>query len=163
MATLPGWVALLLAVWVMLALPLRPAKADTAPAPTAARPFKVGDAALGRRLFLGRIPLAASLRGEAASLPSAASRCINCHSVPGTVTAPRPGFARVQDGAPALSAIASRRGGPAFGYDAASLCQTLRTGIDPQQVWLARAMPLFNLKPAQCAALWAYLTQSPGS
>jgi len=107
-----------------------------------------GDAALGRRLFLGRVPLQATLRGETSALPAAASRCINCHGAPEAGTAP------------SLLVLASRRGGPAFAYDAASLCTTLRTGVDPQQILLARAMPQFQLTLPQCAALWAYLTQS---
>ena len=132
------------------------AAAYTTPQPLA------GDATLGRRLFLGTVPLAASLRGEVATLPGAASRCINCHSAPGTVATARKELTPAAGSAPSLLAFASRRGGPAFAYDAASMCATLRTGVDPQQVWLARAMPQFRVTAAQCAALWAYLTQPPG-
>ena len=124
------------------------AAASTAAAPDAPHAEAAGDAALGQRLFLGRVPLQASLRGETTALPAAASRCINCHSAAAAGTAP------------SLLALASRRGGPAFAYDAASMCATLRTGIDPQQVWLARAMPQFRLTQKQCNALWAYLAQS---
>lgn len=135
-------------------------------APGATRGLTADDAVLGRRLFLGRIPLEASLRDEASSLPAAASRCINCHSLPRpamTAGAERAKSAPAQGSPQDLLAFASRRGGPAFGYDAGSMCRTLRTGIDPQQVWLARAMPQFLLTPQQCMALWAYLTQSAGS
>ena len=142
--------------------------AGAAPAPAAVLSAKDGDAALGRRLFLGRVPLRASLRGETSALPVAASRCINCHNLPAPVFVPVPvpravGPPRAPAASPALAltAFASRRGGPAFAYDAASLCSTLRTGNDPQQVWLARAMPQFHLAPEQCAALWAYLTLAP--
>ena len=161
MATFPGWIALLVVVAALLSMPLKPAIAGAGSAPGAAQPSKGGDAALGQRLFLGRVPVRASLRGEAGALPAGASRCINCHGVPGAASAAPRGVAGMQDTAPPLAAFASRRGGPAFTYDAASLCTTLRTGIDPQQVWLARAMPLFRLTPPQCAALWAYLTESP--
>lgn len=161
MPTLPGWIALLIVVAAMLSMPLKSAIAGVGAAAGAAQPSKRGDAALGQRLFLGRVPLDASLRGEAGALPSRASRCINCHGVPGAAPAAPRGVAQMRETALPLAAFASRRGGPPFAYDATSLCRTLRTGIDPQQVWLARAMPLFRLTPPQCAALWAYLTESP--
>lgn len=160
----PGWPGAAL-VCAMLAVPHPAGSTAVADAPAApavrgaAHVATAGDASLGQRLFLGTVPLQASLRGDAAILPVAASRCINCHSTPALRPVddrdrvPGPGTAS------ALLASASRRGGPVFAYDATSLCTTLRTGVDPQQIWLARAMPQFRLTPRQCAALWAYLTQ----
>ena len=134
------------------ALPLWYLAGSVMAADAPSTPATAGDAALGRRLFLGRAPLQARVRGETVTLPAAASRCINCHSAAGATM----GVAI----APPLTAYAARRGGPAFAYDAATMCATLRTGVDPQQVWLAQAMPQFRLSSQECAALWAYLSKA---
>jgi hypothetical protein len=99
------------------------------------------------------------MRGETTRLPASASRCINCHSVPARHVAAGRQSALTTGGALNLVSFTARRGGPAFAYDADSMCLTLRTGIDPQQIWLARAMPQFRLTSMECAALWAYLSQ----
>ena len=121
-------------------------------------PASPGLAARGERLFNGADPLAGTLSGHSAPLPVAATRCVQCHSGPGT---PLPATA---DFAPPLNRsqlreARPRRGGPAFAYDPASFCRTLRTGIDPAHIVLPRAMPRFDADDTQCAALWDYLTQ----
>ena len=51
----------------------------------------------------------------------------------------------------------SRRGGPPSAYDAASLCELLREGIDPAWVMVRQEMPRYAATDAQCIALWAFL------
>ncbi|MDP9967736.1 MULTISPECIES: hypothetical protein [Variovorax] len=125
--------------------------------PEAAVPSSV---ARGVRLFDGAEPLAGTLSGHNAPLPSAATRCIQCHAGPGRSAAAVPGFAPPLDRRQ-LRETLPRRGGPPVAYERASFCRTLRTGVDPAHVTLPRAMPRFDADDGQCAALWDYLTQAP--
>jgi len=124
--------------------------------PEAAVPSSV---ARGARLFDGTEPLAGTLSGHSASLPGAATRCIQCHAGPGKSAAAVSGFAPPLDQRQ-LREVLPRRGGPPVAYERASFCRTLRTGIDPAHVTLPRAMPRFDADEGQCAALWDYLTQA---
>jgi hypothetical protein len=119
------------------------------------------DAARGRQLFVGEVPLAARIVGQDFALPAQASRCINCHGM--TTTAPGASGALAQAAAPALSAATlgeavRRRGGPPSRYDAAALCVLLRSGVDPAYVMIQRTMPRYDISDADCRALWQHLT-----
>ena len=109
--------------------------------------------ARGARLFDGTEPLAGTLSGHSASLPVETTRCTHCHTGPGvSASAAWPLDRRLREARP-------RRGGPPVAYEPASFCRSLRTGVDPAHIVLPRAMPRFDADDAQCAALWAYLTQ----
>lgn len=120
--------------------------------------------ARGQALFEGRAELSGRIRGHDDPLPAEALRCINCHArVTQPVTAGSPArfgnsqaFGPVLDGA-WLSGSRARRGAPPSAYDAGALCTALREGLDPQQVRMSRNMPLYEIRPSDCEALWAYL------
>ncbi|MEJ8812410.1 hypothetical protein WKW77_15100 [Variovorax ureilyticus] len=114
--------------------------------------------ARGARLFDGAEPLAGTLSGHDAPLPSAATRCVQCHAGPGRSSAA--GATTLSLDRNLLREARARRGGPPVAYDEASFCRTLRTGIDPASIVLPRSMPRFEVDDAQCAALWAYLTRA---
>lgn len=124
---------------------------------------KTDDIARGERLFTGREPLQARIGGDPANLPVSFARCANCHDsrAPSRSRSPREARLEARLAPPldrgSLTQMISRRGGPPFAYDASSFCHTLRTGIDPRYVILARAMPRFDVDQTQCDALWAYL------
>lgn len=149
-----------LAVVLLTIVPLAAAAAATtdaidAPGPTAADPR-------GEALYAGRAPATARLRGDDRPLPPNAVACANCHE-PG----PQPGASVTVVTAAAvgprldaaLAQSAPRRGGPASTYDATSFCHLLRTGVDPAQVLVRRAMPQFELDEADCGALWRYISR----
>ena len=129
---------------------------------------QAADADRGRRLFNGDLPLDSTISGHRAPLPAQASRCVNCHaagSAPPSTTAAS-ASAATQSFGPALSAKlllqdARRRGGPPSRYDEAALCKLLSTGIDPAYIIIPSSMPRYQLSPADCKALWVFLTQ-PG-
>lgn len=104
----------------------------------------------GEAIFVGERALAARLGGDVTPLPPAATRCANCHR--------DARFGPVLDAA-SLAESRARRGGPPSRYDAASLCRLLRTGVDPADVVITRAMPRYAISDADCAALWHYLAQ----
>jgi len=111
----------------------------------------------GRALFAGEAPLVARIAGHAETLPSIASRCANCHAFDRTSAA-----ASAVSFGPALSPrflreARSRRGGPASRFDAASLCQLLRTGVDPAYILIPRSMPMYEISDRDCRALWEYM------
>lgn len=113
------------------------------------------DRALGADLFEGRAALVARLVGHTEALPAPTVRCANCHAVSGSAPAgygPTLSAAHLTDPQP-------RRGGPASRYDQGAFCRLLRTGIDPAHVQVPAGMPRYELSDAQCAALWAYLSQ----
>jgi cytochrome c553 len=119
------------------------------------------DAARGRQLFAGEAPLAARIVGQDFTLPTQATRCVNCHGA--TAASPASSGAAAQPAAPKLSAstlaeAVRRRGGPPSRYDAAALCVLLRSGVDPAHVMIQRTMPRYELSDADCRALWAHLT-----
>ncbi len=130
----------------------------------------VAGAREGAGLFDGRHPLAGRLAHHAQALPAEALRCVNCHargpaasaavgiSAATGVSAATPGFAPTLSAAH-LTGHIERRGGPPSRYDRSAFCQVLRTGVDPAGVLLPRAMPRYDVTDAQCAALWAHLTQ----
>lgn len=109
--------------------------------------------ARGAALFEGRSPLAGTLPGHVQALPTEATRCVNCH------TGLRPAGGLLD--AARLARPQARRGGPASRYDAASLCQLLRSGTDPAHVIIDATMPRYQADDRQCADLWAHLT-GPG-
>lgn len=120
----------------------------------------------GQALFRGEQAMSATLAGQSISLPALASRCSNCHEARQPVPqsdqlASSPSAARTY--ASPLSAMwlqqaRLRHGGPETVYDTHSLCQLLRTGVDPGMVMVSTVMPRYEASPEQCAALWAYLT-----
>lgn len=124
------------------------------------------DAERGRRLFNGDLPLTARVSGHTASLPPQASRCVNCHAA-GTAPPAAPAAAASSSTpsfGPALDARlllqdARRRGGPPSRYDEAALCKLLATGIDPAYIIIPASMPRYELDPADCKALWIFLTR----
>jgi hypothetical protein len=111
----------------------------------------------GRSIFVGDTALQARVSANSQPLPSAASRCVNCHAGPGRPSASPTAFAVPLNSAWLLQAR-PRRGGPASRYDAAALCRLLQTGVDPAGVVLPSAMPRYRLADSQCLQLWAYLT-----
>jgi len=128
------------------------------------------DRARGAQLFAGRLPLSATLQGQVEALPVEASRCINCHAPPDSVSASASASVSGSPsdplrtfgsplGAKALTDAVSRRGGPPSRYDEVSLCRAVRLGTDPAQVMLPRAMPRYVMTDADCRVLWAYLTE----
>lgn len=109
---------------------------------------------VGEALYCGSTALPAQLRGHSEPLPPAAARCANCHEAD----------AKGQRFAPPLTGDSltrpqARRGGPPSAYGEAEFCEALRTGIDPAQVLLRKAMPIYTLSAAECAELWGYLSQ----
>lgn len=111
----------------------------------------------GFALYHGYLPLAGRIAGHAADLPPGTATCAACHD------APRPaagGYKSIPplDGATLTSAV-SRRSGPASTYDAASFCALLGSGLDPAMIMVDRTMPRFTLSPADCAALWSYVSR----
>ena len=122
----------------------------------------------GEALFRGEQPLPAHLAGQTMPLPAMATRCINCHETrqPAALTdgaSGASGAVIARTYASPLSAVwlkeaRLRHGGPATAYDAQSLCQVLRNGIDPAKVMVSTVMPRYDATEAQCTALWAYLT-----
>lgn len=119
----------------------------------------------GEALFRGEQPLPAHLAGQTMPLPAMATRCINCHETrqPAALTDGASAAASARTYASPLSAVwlkeaRLRHGGPATAYDAQSLCQVLRNGIDPAKVMVSTVMPRYDATEAQCTALWAYLT-----
>jgi hypothetical protein len=111
----------------------------------------------GEALFRGKDSIKARIRGQDELLPPAASHCVNCHGENS-----QGGLSRVA--APKLNRsllldVRQRRGGPPSRYDQPAFCRLLRTGADPAYVLIAREMPVYELGDAQCASLWAFLTE----
>lgn len=112
----------------------------------------------GAALFAGQAPLRARIRGHRGRLPPYVVKCSNCHLtgnqpvVPGAI-APRLDRALLLDDRP-------RRGGPPSAYDEPKFCRLLRTGVDPAFILVAREMPVYELRDAQCSRLWRFLTKS---
>jgi hypothetical protein len=117
----------------------------------------------GRLLFEGRAPLVGKVRGHSTALPLDALRCANCHltapKARGDTTRPTQTFGPVLTASHLMEPI-SRRGAPATRYDLPAFCRLLGSGIDPGEVLLSRSMPLYELSPTQCEALWHFLTRS---
>ena len=129
---------------------------------------QASDAERGRRLFNGELPLTGKVTGHATALPAQASRCVNCHAAgsapPSASAAAAPASASTQSYGPVLNATlllqdARRRGGPPSRYDEAALCKLLGTGIDPAYFIIPASMPRYELDPADCRALWVFLTR----
>ena len=131
---------------------------------------QAADIERGRRLFNGELPLPGIVSGHTSALPLLASRCVNCHT-PGsapplaTSSGSASGASQASFG-PALNARlllqdVRRRGGPPSRYDEAAFCKLLSTGVDPAYIIIPISMPRYPLPPADCSALWAFLTQ-PG-
>lgn len=122
----------------------------------------------GQALFRGEQALRGSLAGQSMALPVMATRCSNCHET----RQPLPLSDQVASGASAARTYASplsamwlqqarlRHGGPESVYDVRSLCQLLRTGVDPAMIMISTVMPRYQATQAECEALWAYLTSS---
>lgn len=111
--------------------------------------------ARGAALFNGEEAIEARLAGHEEPLPGMATRCSNCHArQPGVTPAGAPSALD----AASLLTPRSRRHGPPSRFEADSLCQLLRTGVDPAQVMLPPTMPRYAVTDAQCQALWAFLS-----
>jgi hypothetical protein len=148
------------------------AQTQPAAAPSAATPKPSGATALsprelGEAIYHGHQPLVGRIRGHDTSLPTQASRCINCHVGTRPPALPSIPSASTQTFGPSLHAehltqMVARRGGPPSKYDADTLCILLRRGLDPAMIQLPRTMPLYEASPEQCQALWSYLTSVKG-
>ena len=119
---------------------------------------------MGAELFDGRRALVASVQGQELVLPPFAVRCVNCHDLGPTATdrsasAPLANFGPAISGA-SVAADQARRGGPPSHFNASTLCRLLRTGVDPSDVLVTRAMPRYRISDAQCNALWEHLSHS---
>lgn len=119
----------------------------------------------GAALFRGEQAMQASLAGQSAGLPPLATRCSNCHETrqPAALSDLAASAVSARTYASPLSAAwlqqaRMRHGGPESVYDARSLCQLLRVGIDPAMIMVSTVMPRYQASDAQCEALWAYLT-----
>lgn len=117
---------------------------------------------------LAGMPLRGRLAGHPADLPTAATRCINCHSTDsksggGGLSRRASNAFGTPLNAATLAGRLPRRGGPPSRYDAASLCRVLRDGIDPAFVIVNQAMPRYEISDAQCAALWLWLVKPAGN
>jgi len=109
----------------------------------------------GRALFEGTQQLTAHLRGRIESLPSVATRCQNCHGRHMGMSTLGPPLALRS-----LTGLQARRGGPPSAFDEESFCRLLRTGVDPMEVVVRSAMPVYRINDAQCKVLWRFLTQT---
>lgn len=118
-----------------------------------------GALARGEAVYTGALPLPGRLAGHETALPTLATRCVNCHAAGSAEGAGRDGAARFGASldAAALTALRSRRGGPRSRFDAATLCEVLRSGRDPVQVLISSNMPRYDVTEAQCRDLWNYL------
>lgn len=119
----------------------------------------------GEALFHGEQAMTATLAGQTLGLPTVATRCSNCHEArqPAPLSDQAASSASARTYASPLSAMwlqqaRLRHGGPETVYDARSLCQLLRTGVDPAMIMVSTVMPRYQATEAQCAALWTYLT-----
>lgn len=122
-------------------------------------------ASVGAALFQGKAAPAppARLNRHAMDLPAAATACINCHQIgyPNKLArnVPFGGWLSSQQ----LTQLRARRGGPPSRFDAASLCELLRSGRDPALVIVNTTMPRYEVNAAQCEALWTYLNTAEPS
>jgi hypothetical protein len=115
---------------------------------------------VGKKVYEGELPLVGRLAGDDTSLPTAATRCANCHprsDSPDDGAAPAFGPPLTSS---ALTVSRRRRGGPPTRYEQATFCRLLETGVDPAFVLIARAMPRYELDTASCRALWNYVSAS---
>lgn len=110
----------------------------------------------GKRIFHGLDTVRATVQQHGTALPAHASRCINCHSAD-TPSGAWPDNAQYLS-ANTLSRKVSRRGGPAYGYDQPTFCNTIRSGVDPTGIVLESKMPRYRMSDTQCADLWSYLS-----
>ena len=119
-----------------------------------------GALARGEAVYTGAQPLPGRLAGHETALPTLATRCVNCHAAGSAEGERRDGAARFGASldAAALTNLRSRRGGPPSRFDAATLCEVLRSGRDPVQVLISSDMPRYDVTDTQCQHLWTYLT-----
>jgi hypothetical protein len=116
---------------------------------------------LGLAIYEGRVAVNARLRGHEDILPSMVGVCIHCHESSLQPNQTKGTFGSRLNKA-YLTTVSSRRGGAPMAYQEASFCQVLSNGVDPAQVLLHKAMPLFELNHEQCHALWTYLSNRDG-
>ena len=107
---------------------------------------------IGQALYDRGDGAAARLRGDAMVLPVDAARCANCHEPSRRPAQTDAAFGPRLDGL--LTQPLPRRGGPPAAYDQAGFCKLLRTGIDPAQILVRRAMPVYDISDGSCAELW---------
>jgi hypothetical protein len=154
---------------LILAALAAPARANTsaAKAPPTTAPSTPQE--LGEAIYHGHAAMPGRIRGHELTLPTQATRCINCHVGTRPPVLPSIPNATTQTFGPSLHAdhltrALPRRGGPPTRYDADSLCTLLRNGMDPAKIQMPRTMPLYEITNEQCQALWTYLTsRKPGS
>lgn len=151
---------LALAVTAAMAVTMAAVSATTAPNDGLARGAATARAKL---LFDEGAHAPARLRGDRQALPPPVARCAGCHDR-GETSAKLP--ASRAEPVPRLDAAtllqpASRRRGPPSRYDEATFCRLLATGVDPAGIVVARAMPVYEVEPSDCRALWWLLTAPP--
>ena len=112
--------------------------------------------ALGQRLFSGQEPLAGRIYTHDVDMPSAVTRCSNCHAAGNGPAVPRSSAPRLTRSW--LVDTRARRGGPPTSYNRAAFCTVLRKGVDPAYIVIDVQMPRYRLTDDQCAALWTFLT-----
>jgi len=112
--------------------------------------------ALGQRLFSGQEQLSGRIYTHEVDMPSAVTRCSNCHAAGNGPAVPRSLAPRLTRRL--LLDTMPRRGGPPTKYNRAGFCTLLGKGVDPAYVVIDVAMPRYKLNEQQCTALWAFLT-----
>lgn len=115
-----------------------------------------GPAPGGAALYEGRADVDVRLRGHDERLPGFVWRCANCHVAGNGAVGAAP-VAAPSLAASSLLTPQPRRGGPPSAYDADGFCRLMRTGVDPQNVLLFSAMPVYALSDSECLALWTHL------
>jgi hypothetical protein len=113
-----------------------------------------GKAASGGELFEGTYPVVARVRGHVEQLPPHAVRCQNCHGRDNERSNFGPPLT-----AESLLTPKPRRGGPPSAYDQKSFCRLLRTGVDPMEIVVRSAMPVYEFSDDQCVSMWQFLTR----
>lgn len=142
-----------LAAAVCLAFPLIDEGA-TAQATSAAESAQQNEH--GKRIFYGLDAVSATVQQNGTTLPTNASKCINCHSAqtpPGAWT----GSSQYLS-ATTMTRMVSRRGGPASVYDQDKFCNAVRNGVDPAGVVLESKMPRYEMSDTQCADMWLFIS-----
>ncbi len=121
----------------------------------ASAPAAAADAK-GSELFSGAAPLQGRLYTQSEDMPTAVTRCANCHAHADSASVPYSNAPRLTQ--QWLEQDRKRRGGPRSHYDVASFCTLLRTGVGPDRILINVEMPRYSISDADCAALWSYLT-----
>jgi hypothetical protein len=114
----------------------------------------------GRDIFLGAVPLRATILGQSSRLPPETAACGNCHATNSQPEADG-SFAPRLDRSTMMESR-RRRNGPPSHFSPTTFCRLLRTGVDPAYIVISRQMPRYQLNDNACLDLWRYLTE-PGN